>query len=324
MTSRRLTATVAPVAPGAGRPSGTVTFAVNGTTVGTAKLSASGVATLAAKSSGAEVASASYGGDDHFMASAASTATRNPVIKAKVTSAHPETRFGWYRSAVTITFTCQAGSAPLTAPCPGPVTLDRSGAGQSVSRTIHDTDGGLATVTVSPVNIDLKAPVVRVTGIKNGATYDAPGPSKLGCQASDSLSGLAGPCFLTVAGNAGRIAWTATATDKAGNVARVSGHASLIDYFVAGVPDNKGVFQVKIGHSYMVKAFVATTRAPRYVFAAPRGVQPHPVGPAMKKIGQDLWAIQVNITRLMRHHEFWTLGVRVGSSLHLIHIQLHS
>jgi len=38
---------------------------------------------------------------------------------------------------------------------------------------------------------------------------------------------------------------------------------------------------VKIGGSYMVEAFVVTTKAPHYVFAAPLGTQPHPVGPAM-------------------------------------------
>jgi hypothetical protein len=323
VTAQRLTATVAPVPPGAGQPSGTVTFAVGGTTVGTAKLSAKGVATLAFTSSGAEVASASYGGSTTFIGSSASTSTRNPAIKAKVTSAHPKTKFGWYRSPVTITFTCEAGSAPLTGPCPGPITLRRSVAGESVTVTIHGTDGGIATVTVSPINIDLVAPVVRVTGIKKGATYDAPGPSPLACAASDSLSGLAGHCLLTVRRGPARITWKATATDKAGNVTTVKGSARLIDYYVAGVRRVHGFFQVTIGHSYMLRAFVITARAPRYVFAAPLGVRPHPVGPAMTKIGKDLWAIQINITAQMRHYRFWTLGVLVGGHLHTVHIELH-
>jgi hypothetical protein len=324
VTSKKLTATITPVAPGAGHPTGPVTFSVNGTTAGTANLSASGIATLAVKSAGAEVAAASYGGDDHFLGSTASTATTNPVITAKITSAHPETKFGWYRSAVTITFTCEAGSSPLKSPCPHPVTLGKSAAAQSVSRTISDTDGGIAMITVSPINIDLKAPVVKVLGIKNGGAYDAPGPSKITCQASDALSGLAGPCVLTMVRGPQHVTWTATATDEAGNVTTVSGKASLTDYFVAGVPVAGGFYQVKIGRSYMVRAFVVSTKAPHYVFAAPLGVQPHPVGPAMTKIGQDLWAIQINITHRMSEHKFWTLGVNVGTILHLIHIQLTS
>jgi hypothetical protein len=324
VTSRRLTATVSAVAPGAGQPSGVVTFAVNGTTVGTSKLSGQGIAVLSFRSSGAETASASYDGSDEFMGSSASTATTDPVITAKVTSAHPRTKYGWYRSPVTITFTCAAGSAPLTKPCPGPVTLTHSGAAQSVTRTITDTDGGIATVSVSPVNIDLIAPVLRVTGIKNGATYEAPGPSSLACVASDSPSGLAGHCALTVTRGPAHITWKATATDKAGNVTTITGKASLTDYYVAGAPRVHGFYQVKIGGSYLVKAYVVTSKAPTYVFAAPRGQQPHPLGPSMTRIGKDLWAIQINITSKMRHYQYWTLGVNVGTHLHTIAIQLRS
>jgi Big-like domain-containing protein/glycine rich protein len=324
VSSKKLAATIAVVAPGAGEPSGTVTFAVNGAVVGTAPVSGAGIATLAFMSSGAEVVSASYGGDTDFMPSSASTSTRNPVITAKLTSAQAKTRYGWYRSPVTITFSCQAGSAPLTGPCPKPVVLSRSAAAQSVTRTIRGTDGGIATITVSPVNIDRDAPVVHVTGLTNGATYDAPGPSGAKCVASDGLSGLAGGCVLAVAVGAGHISWQATATDKAGNATTVHGSASLIDYYVADVPRAGGFWQVKIGHSYLVKAFVATTKAPRYVFAAPRGIQPHPVGPAMKKIGPGRWAIEVHITSAMRHHKFWTLGVDVGGQLHDINVELSS
>ncbi|HET7014833.1 MAG TPA: Ig-like domain-containing protein [Streptosporangiaceae bacterium] len=125
-------ATVTPVAPGAGVPTGTVTFTVGGKTAGPVKLPASGTAKLAVKSPGAETASASYSGDASFAPSSASTATKNPKIAAKLTSAHPKTKFGWYRSPVTITFACSAGSAPLTGPCPAPVTLSRSAAAQRV------------------------------------------------------------------------------------------------------------------------------------------------------------------------------------------------
>jgi hypothetical protein len=220
------------------------------------------VAVLSSRSAGAETAAASYSGDDEFMGSSASTATTDPVITAKVTSAHPKTMYGWYRSPVTITFTCTAGSAPLTKPCPAPVTLSHSGAAQSVTRTITDTDGGIATVSVSPVNIDLIAPVVRVTGIENSATYEAPDPSSIACVASDSLSGLADHCALTVTRGPAHITWKATATDKAGNVTTITGKASLIDYYVAGVPRVRGFYQVKIGGSYLVKAFVITSKAP--------------------------------------------------------------
>jgi hypothetical protein len=79
VTRQQMTATVTPVAPGAGQPTGTVTFAVDGIRIGTAKLSAQGVAILSLKSSGTGIVSASYGGDDHFTASSISTVVRNLV-----------------------------------------------------------------------------------------------------------------------------------------------------------------------------------------------------------------------------------------------------
>ncbi len=323
VTGQRLTAVVAAVPPGAGQPSGTVTFAVGGTTVGTAKLSAKGIAVLSFRSSGAEVASASYGGSGTFTGSAGSTATRNPVITAKVSSRYPVSKYGWYRSAVTVRFTCKPGSAPLTGPCPASVTLIRNGAGRSVSKTIHGRDGGIATVSVT-VNIDSSKPTVVVTGARHGATYPAPGPATLACHATESLSGLAGPCKLTIHRTETRVSWTATATSKAGVTATVRGKIYLIDFYIAGAPLRDGRYVVTVGHTYTVIAYLlGATKAPNYVYAAPAGVKPHPVGPPMTKIGSYLWAIRASITTTMdRKYEKWTLGVLSGHVLHLIQILL--
>jgi hypothetical protein len=48
------------------------------------------------------------------------------------------------------------------------------------------------------------------------------------------------------------------------------------------------------------------------------------VGPAMTKIGQDLCAIEINVTAKMRHYKYWTLGARIGGALHPIAIQFGS
>jgi hypothetical protein len=324
VTSTRLSATVTAVAPGAGTPTGTVTFDVNGKTVGTANLNPSGTASLAHATSGAETVSAAYGGDDNFTGSSGSTATKNPVISATVSSKYPKTKYGWYRSPVTITFTCVAGSAPLTGPCPGAVTLRRNGAAQSVTRTIHGADGGIATVVVSPINIDQTKPVVKVTGAKNGATYEAPGPADLKCTATDSLSGLAAPCKLTVKRTEAKAAWTATATSKAGVTTTVTGRFRLTDFYVASAPRVHGRYVVTVGKTYTVVAYlIGATKAPRYVDAAPAGVKPHPVGAAMTKTGAHLWAIRASITTTMdRKYEHWALGVLSGGHLHIILITL--
>ncbi len=324
VTAASLVATVAAVPPGAGTPTGFVTFVVNGSTLGNAPLSPSGTATLPNPSPGVRTVSAAYGGDASFTGSSASNATTNPAITAVVTSKHPKTKYGWYRSPVTITFTCVTGSAPLTGPCPGPVTLSRSGAAQSATATVHGVDGGIATAVVSPINIDRAPPALRVSGAANRATYNAPGPVRVACEASDRLSGLAGPCVLKVRRGPSGITWRATAIDKAGNVSTVKGAAGLIDYYVAGVRKVGGFYQVKIGTFCTLEAFVNAAKAPRLVFAAPLGVQPHPVGPAMIKVGDGLWSIRVHLTSQLRQFRFWTLGVLTGGHVHTVKIEVRS
>ncbi len=323
VTGSALTTTVTAVPPGAGTPSGTVTFAVGGATVGTATLNAAGTASLPYVSSGAETVSAAYAGNDDYLASSASTATSNPVITARLSGKYPKSTYGWYRSPVTVTFACTAGSAPLTGSCPNPVTLTRNGASQVVTRTIHGTDGGIATVSVV-VSIDQTAPQLTVTGIKNKASYDAPGPAKVACTATEKISGLAAPCKLTVHRTAAAITWIATATSKAGITTTVKGKAALTDFYLAGVPLRHGRYLVALNHTYTVIAYLpGSTEAPRYVYAAPQGVKPHPVGPKMTKIGPGLWAIRTTITTLMdRKYENWTLGILEGHTLHIILITL--
>ena len=323
VTGSALTATVTAVSPGGGTPSGTVTFMVDGTSVGTVDLNAAGVAALSYTSHGAETVAASYAGTTDYLPSAVSTATKNPVIKAVLTSKYPKSKYGWYRAPVTVSFTCTAGSAPLTSQCPGPVTLTRNGANQRVSKTIDGTDGGIATVTVV-VNIDQSAPKVTLTGIKNKAAYDAPGPAKIGCRASETISGLAGPCKLTVKRSATAITWTATATSRAGIVTTVKGKATLRDFFVTRVPLRHGRFLLRVNRTYTIEAYLpGAKKAPRYVDPAPAGVRPHPVGPALTRIGHGLWVIRTAITaRMARKYETWDIGILVRRTLHLIPITL--
>src|SRR5437016_14236730 len=81
------TATVAPVAPGAGSPSGTVTFLDGTTTLGTGTLSA-GTATFTTSTLavGSHPITASYGGDANFSGSSSAvlTQTVNPVTGVSI------------------------------------------------------------------------------------------------------------------------------------------------------------------------------------------------------------------------------------------------
>lgn len=319
----QLTATVAPVPPGGGTPAGTVTFYVGSKDVGTSTLSNSGVATLSYTSKGAESVSATYGGDSSFTGSSASTATINPKITATVHSSRHKRRSGWYTGPVTVTFECVAGSSPLLGGCPGPVVLSHNGRAQSVTRTIHAADGGVATVVVSPINIDRDAPRLTVLGVHDGGVYLMPGPNPV-CSVRQGVSGLARRCRLTLAHHGSVVRYRATAVSNAGVRATVAGSYQLVSYLVVGAPLTNGRFTVQAGSTYTLEAFVpsrSTQAAPLvYEYAAPLDGSPGPGLAAMQQIGHGVWAIRVTISRQMAEHQDWTLGVSLDGVLHPIAI----
>jgi len=159
--------------------------------------------------------------DDNVTGNPLSTGTINctpgtgPTISGSAASSKPKTASGWYGAPVTVTFSCTAGSSPLSGGCPAPVVLSTSGADQSVSRTVHNGDFASATATVSNLDIDLVAPTVKIKGVKAGKTYG--GKKKPKCTGTDALSGIAS-CTVTQKKKGSKYKVTATATDNAGNV----------------------------------------------------------------------------------------------------------
>lgn len=69
---------------------------------------------------------------------------------------------GWNNTDVTVGFTCSdnTGGSGVGA-CSGPTTLSNGGTSQSVTGTVTDKAGNSANATVSNINIDKTAPVVR-------------------------------------------------------------------------------------------------------------------------------------------------------------------
>jgi hypothetical protein len=307
--ARQLTASVAPTTPGAGVPTGTVQFLVAGTAVGSAPLSG-GTATLAFQvpTGHAQQVSAVYPGDGAFTGSSASTARRDPVITATLASTKAR-RHGWYPAPVTVTFHCQQTSAALTQACPAPVTLTRSAAGQSVTRSIVATDGGATTVAVNGINIDRLRPVARITGVRAGATYFASGPVA-GCRATDSLSGVAA-CTVTRTTTGHRVTYVATATDRASNRSSTRLVARTTSVAVSGAAMSNGQYVVHRGRTYTVLVDSATR--PRYVYAAPAPRRPTGAGPEFMQVGRHTWALGVTFTQSMSHYAQWSFGTRVGS-----------
>lgn len=307
--ANHVTAGVTPTAPGAGHPSGTVRFYLAGSVIGRAALTG-GTATLPYQvpTGSTRQVSAVYAGDAAFTGSSASTARRDPVVSATVSSAQAR-RHRWYASPVTVTFHCRATSAALTEACPAPVTLSRNAAGQSVTRTVVATDGGAATVAVRDINIDRVRPVARVTGVRAGATYFAAGPVA-GCRASDGLSGVAA-CTVTRTTRRHQVVYVATATDRAGNRSSTRLVARTTPVAVSGASMRDGHYVVHRGHTYTV--LVAATKRPRYTYAAPSPHRPAGRGPLFQRTGRNRWALGVTFTQSMSHHTWWNIGTRVGT-----------
>ncbi len=319
--SDRLAAKVTASAPGAGTPTGTVTFSVDGVEVGSAPL-VDGTATLAHRleSGRSRAVAAVYSGDGDYTASSGSTARRDPVITARVTSAKARSAAGWYRTPVTVTFRCASGGSGLTAACPKPVTLKANRAGQSVTRTILAADGGAATVTVGAINIDRRAPKVAIKGVRKGATYPGQAP-KARCVSKDKLSGIA-RCKVSKRVRGESVTIRATATDRAGNKRISTVRYRVARFYVSGATFRQGSYRVSEGKTYLVVALTSGSSRPQYYNASLRDSTPTASGSYLRRSGKQSGlhrhVLPVRMDRGMSRHGRWDLGVKVGRTLHRI------
>ncbi len=162
------TATVAAVAPGAGAPSGTVTFTDGTTTLGTGTLS-SGKATFSTSSlaAGTHSITASYGGDTNF-AVAASSATPYVVSNASTastltSSVNPST------PGQSVTFTDTVAAVAPGAGTPAGTVTFKDGATSIGTGTLS---GGVATLSTSTLALGTHpiTAVYAAAGSFNGST----------------------------------------------------------------------------------------------------------------------------------------------------------
>jgi hypothetical protein len=320
-----ITATVTPANPAAGTPTGTVQFSVNGGVVGTTPLDSSGVASLTytVPTDGTRHVAAAYLGSVDFTGSADSTSRTDPTITTTVTSTQPQTPRGWYSGPVTVRFACTDGSAQLTSPCPAPVTLTDSGGGQSLTRIVTATDGGVAAATVTGINIDRTPPRVRLTGALNGGVYRGTMPHPA-CAATDALSGITRCVVRTAPGRHGLTRYTATATNGAELSSTVDGNYRVLTVWLRGASWRDGTFHVRAGRTVTVRV---TSRArPRYRWAAPAttaasATTPHGGDTAFYPMGHGQWRLRVTLnTAMTQRYSQWNLGVRVGKKLNVIRI----
>lgn len=316
---RTVTAHVRAVAPGSGTPTGRVSFAVNGKPIGTATLR-SGVAVLmhAVRPGLTKHVSAAYTGDANFTGSSASTTRRDPTLRAQITSAHPMSAYGWYRTPVTISFQCTTHGSSLIGGCPSPVHLRRNGAAQAVTRTVTAADGGAATVAVRGINIDRRVPRVHVVGIRNGAVYAGDVPRAI-CVGHDRLSGIA-RCDLLRHTDGQRTVYRAVAVDRASNRSTVRGWYRALAIYLEPAQYRDGVFRVHIGATYVLVAH--SDRRPVYYDAETAPGRPRVRDRVFYPAGPQRWVLGVTMTPSLSTHRLWNLGVKIHGTMHVVRIRV--
>ena len=196
------TASVVATAPGAGTPTGTITFYDGLTDLGTGTLNGSGVATYSttALSVGSHSITASYGGDTNFLTSV-SSATTQTVSQATTTITTLPTAGGitYGQTLADSTLSDGIGSVPGSFAWTAPATLPGAGStAESVTFTPTDsTDYSSVTATVS-VTVSPAATTITTLPTAGGITY---GQTLASSTLSDGIGSVPGS-----------FAWTAPAT----------------------------------------------------------------------------------------------------------------
>lgn len=171
--------------------------------------------------------------------------------------------------AVTGAVTASGTTSPFT------VTVSQEGANQSVTGTVTDKQGEIATTTFDQIFIDKTPPIVTYSGAQ--PTYTLTQTVNITCSATDELSGVASDTCQTISGPAymfatGLNTFTTTATDQAGNegqggvefsvVLDAGSLGDLIDQFVSkkGVAESMKA-KIKMAENGNTKPFINQVNA---------------------------------------------------------------
>lgn len=165
---------------------------------------------------------------------------------------------GWYNSPVEIVFTGSDDVSGIdrctTVPYSGP-----DGTGITVDGDCTDVAGNAsAMVASSAFDYDATPPTVSVTGVENDAEYILGSVPAVGCETSDTTSGVASEATLTLSGGpVGTITATCSgAEDNAGNAADPVSKTYRVIYNFTGFfsPIKMGVTnEVKAGSAVPIK-----------------------------------------------------------------------
>lgn len=113
--------------------------------------------------------------------------TTAPLLSGEATTA--PNAAGWYRSDVSVAWTCSDALSGIEGECPSPSTVKSEGADESATETVFDRAGNDTTASVAHLKIDRTAPTTApsVRDADSGNGWYATGPT-VTLNASDSLS----------------------------------------------------------------------------------------------------------------------------------------
>ena len=213
-----VTVTVVGGVDGGPTPTGTVDIDTASGTTTVPLVDAGAVIPLTLPTGGVRRVAATYSGDADYQGSSTLAARADPRLSARATSAAKPNTAGWYRTPVTVAFTCAITTAPLTTACPLPATLTRDTTGTRISRTVTATDGGAAT-TSTVVKLDRTAPTITVLGVRSGATYRSrPTFRARAADATSRVASLTQKLRAVKRKGVVTVTFTVRAVDRAGNV----------------------------------------------------------------------------------------------------------
>jgi hypothetical protein len=181
-----------------------------------------------------------------------------PTVSAGSPSAGTQGNNGWYTTNVTVPFTAQDATSGVVGDATQSVTSSGEGdAVQVSSPPFKDNAGNAATAITRSFKIDKTGPTdITFSGVQD--YYFGDTQSKPSCDAFDAVSGLAS-CEVTGGGSAkGTQAWTATATDNAGNVSSTTQDYTVKSWTTKGFyqpVDMSGVLNVVKGGSTVPMKF---------------------------------------------------------------------
>jgi hypothetical protein len=219
------TATVSPVAPGSGTPTGTVTFLDGGSPIGTGTLSG-GVATFAtsALAVGNHTITTSYGGDGNFNGSTGSLNGNPQVVNKANTTSTVTSSSNTINSGQSVTFTAMVSP---TGPGTGTPTGTVSFVDTFTSATIGTgtLSGGVATVTTTTLSLGTHTITTSYAGDLNFNGSTSSGVTETVNPKPATTTTVASSANPSVVGQA--VTFTATITPTGGGTA--TGTVTFLD-----------------------------------------------------------------------------------------------